>query len=72
MKDLQEVEKLLGESRMPDVEPISFRKGNWQEILAAQRKRRTTPRVLGLPYWGWTLVSLGLILLAVIVMIFLV
>ncbi len=71
MNDLQEVEKLLRESRLPDVDPITFRKGSWHKILAAQRARRSVPRVLGLPYWGWTLISLGLILLAVIVMIFL-
>jgi hypothetical protein len=70
-KDLHEVEELLRNGRLPDSDLPRVRHKVWQQVLAAQRKRRKAKTLLRLPPWIWALASITVILIGIIVIFFL-
>lgn len=70
-KDLQEIEELLRESRLPDTDFSQSRYAAWHRIIAAQRKRRAPKAFYFLPSWVWILASLLLMGISILVMYYL-
>lgn len=60
---LHEIEKLLRNGKLPNKSTLQVRHKVWQQILSAQRERRTSKSLLKLPPWIWPMGSIILILL---------
>lgn len=63
MKTLNEIEKLLKESKPPDREMSQSRHEMWHEILKKRRDRRRLGFLFRIRPWIWALMSIVLIVL---------
>lgn len=66
MKNLQDIEKMLRESRLPDRDMSHTRYDIWREILKKRRDTRRFGYLFRIRPWIWALASLALIVLCFI------
>ena len=67
--ELKKMESLLRDVRPPDQDVSKERLATWSRLVALQRRRRMQKKFLGLPPWGWTYLSLIVIILSIFLML---
>jgi hypothetical protein len=72
MKDFEDIEKTLRDTRLPDQDMSHTRHEVWQRIMKAREKRHKRILLSCVKPWGWALASIILILICVFVMILMV
>ena len=69
MTEFEELEDLLRSSRLPDTNFKKFRRKTWQRIIERKRKKRRALRLVFLKsYWVWTLASLLVLAICLVLM----
>jgi len=71
MKDLNDIEAILKETKPPDHDVSHFRTETWHAIIDAQRDRHKKGFLSKCSPWIWALASILLILLCIFFMIML-
>ena len=69
MKEFEDIEKMLKESKLPDRDTSSVRHEAWKHILRSRKEKREKPLIARIPPIGWALASFILILLCIFFMI---
>jgi len=69
MKPLNDIEKRLQESRLEDQEAPKSLHETWRKALQERKVRHPVPLLLKVKPWMWTLASILVILLGVVLMI---
>ena len=68
MKNLKDIEKLLTNAKPPDKVISSTRHKTWQRIIDAHKKHGKRTGFLTIKPWIWTLASIILILICILLM----
>ena len=69
MKTLNNIEKLLKQSKLPDRDVSHSRHEMWHEILKRRRDRRRLGFLFRIRPWVWALMSIVLIALCILFML---
>jgi len=69
MKEFEDIEKLLKESKLPDRDTSPIRHEAWKRILRSRREKREKPLIAKISPLGWALASIILILVCIFFMI---
>lgn len=67
-ENLEDIEELLRDGKLPDTDPSSLRQKAWQSVLAKRRGRRKQKAFLRLQPWSWALASIIVILLGFLIL----
>lgn len=69
-KDIHEIERLLREEKLPDQDTSQVKAHVWKKILEDHRKRQKQSLLLRIKPWFWSLASILLIILCILIMWF--
>lgn len=69
MNSLNDIEKLLSDSKLPDQELPQTRNQIWHQILDERKKRHKLSMIFLIKPWMWALFSILLILMCIAIMI---
>ncbi|MBN1783259.1 hypothetical protein JW948_19145 [bacterium] len=67
-KNIEEIEQLLREKKLPDQDAGYIRNQLWQKILEENRKRKKTSPLFRIRPWIWTLASLIVLAVSLFIM----